>query len=127
MDFLIREGGVEHDAELVLRGEANVADLREAVRALDRDELSSGRNLRLLIDLTELDTTTVSAEDLEQASTAAAERDFYAHPRAVALVAPGDGTHDVAVRWRAHLGGSASRRQVFRDRAAALVWLEQHA
>ena len=127
MDFAIREGGAHHDAELVLSGEASLRDLTAAVRELDRHELSSRRNIRLLIDLTDLDTTTVTEDELERASTAAAERDFYAHPRAVALVAPDDGTYATAIRWRAHLGGSASRRQVFRSRGEALAWLQQQA
>jgi hypothetical protein len=57
-------------------------------------------------------------------SNTVVERDWYHMPSAVAIIAPSDGAHTAALRYRAHLGGSRSNRQVFRSRDEALVWLE---
>jgi hypothetical protein len=79
--------------------------------------------LKMLVDCSALDTSTVSAEDVQRLTEPMVMRDWHFPPLAVALVAPDDRTFEVARAYRAHLGGSRSNRQVFRSRTEAESWL----
>jgi hypothetical protein len=52
-------------------------------------------------------------------------RDWNYPPGAVAIIAPDDQTFGAVQEYRAHLGGAKSNRQLFRNRADAVTWLEE--
>lgn len=81
--------------------------------------------LRMLVDCSALETSTLGAEDVQRLTEPMVMRDWHYPPLAVALIAPDDRTFEVARSYRAHLGGSRSNRQVFRSRAEAETWLAE--
>jgi hypothetical protein len=82
------------------------------------------RGMAILADLTALDTSELRVGDVQSLADLVVERDWYRMPSAVAIIAPNQQTFDVALLYRAHLGGSKSNRRVFKSRAEALAWLE---
>jgi len=116
-----------YDVEVELEGHLSAAELGGLVGGLGRDELLPRRGLLLLADLTGLDASDISDEDLQRLAGDALARDWDTRPRAVAIVAPDDGTFTLAMLYRAHLGGSDSGRRVFRTRAEAIAWLGEVA
>ena len=81
--------------------------------------------LKMLVDCSALDTSSLSAEDVQQLTEPMVMRDWHFPPLAVALIAPDDRTYEAARAYRAHLGGSGSNRQVFRTRPEAEAWLSE--
>ena len=53
-------------------------------------------------------------------------RDWNYRPGFVAIIAPDDQTFGAVQEYRAHLGGARSNQQLFRNRADAVAWLEEH-
>ena len=111
-DLEIRISGVPTLAELELLNAALVADPR--FRA----------GLRILVDVSELDSGGITGEDVETMSAPIVVRDWEYPPSAVAIVASGGANYDIIRLYRAHLGGSKSNRTVFQGREDALAWLE---
>ena len=82
----------------------------------------------MLVDLSALDVSSFTGDEMLVALQPVAAHDWLRPALAVALLAPSDAAFEAATRWRAHLGGSRSRRAVFRSREDALTWLsERHA
>jgi hypothetical protein len=81
--------------------------------------------MAILVDVTGLDTSRLDETQLFVGVGPVVERDAAAPPRAVAIVASDAETFAKAIHYRAHLGGSASRRRVFTDRDEALAWLRE--
>jgi hypothetical protein len=46
-------------------------------------------------------------------------------PAAIASIAPDDNGRRILMSYRAHLGGSKSKREVFGNREEALAWLTE--
>ena len=118
--------GAESDHVTVTgSGTLDAQGLRRIGRALLEDpRLRPG--MTVLVDLAEVDASPLDNEDeLFLAVGPIQERDALAPPRAVAIVAADPATFERAVRYRAHLGGSTSRRRVFASTAEALAWLSE--
>lgn len=60
-------------------------------------------------------------------ATTVLQRDWFHPPRAIAFVVADDDAVREAELWRAQLGGSHSRRKVFRSRDDAEAWLANEA
>ena len=113
------------DVAITIAGELTGTEFRELTGALMGDPRFRA-GLALLVDVTALETAGVSDDALGQLSEPVVERDWQYPPRAVAIVAPADETFRSALSYRAHLGGSKSKRHVVRTREEALAWLEQN-
>jgi len=81
--------------------------------------------MAILVELSALDASGLSAGDIEQISAEIAERDWNFPARAVALVTPGSQTFERVRLAVAHLGGSKSHRRLFATRDEALAWLHE--
>jgi hypothetical protein len=126
---------VEFEVEFV--GGDGPADIEETLtgvptedgfRLLNERVMSDPRfraGLRILVDCSALKTTGLSNEELQGFSEQMAMRDWNYPPAGVAIVAPDDQTFSAVQEYRAHLGGSKSSRQLFRNRADAVAWLEE--
>ena len=125
MEFSIDFGGDPQDVTVTLSG---IGDVREVARC--NDALMSDSRFRpglaILVDCTDLETP-LPFDDQEQAlemmAGTVAARDWVYPPRAIAFVVAGHETEEALTAWRAHQGGSQSRRRVFHSREDALEWL----
>ena len=81
--------------------------------------------LKILVDCSALDTTGLSNQEVQDLSAHMAVRDWEYPPAAVAIIAPNEETFVAVQEYRAHLGGSRSNRQLFRNKADAVAWLEE--
>jgi hypothetical protein len=123
MEFTIESGGDgPQDVSVTFSGVANPEAFgRYNAAASDRPSLAG---MAVLVDLSALDTSQLSDDDLQALSAPMIERDLVHPPLAVAIVASNERTFADAIHHRAHLGGSKSHREVFASREAALVWLD---
>ena len=122
MNYSIEFGGGPQDLTMTLTGSADA----RGIRALVQDLLahpSFRAELLILADLSELDTSTITMEEYETLGDVIGGRDHRYPAKAIAIVAPDQSTFDAAVRHRAYVGGSKSRREVFHNRADATAWL----
>jgi hypothetical protein len=112
------------DIEITLAGDPTPESFVELNKRLTQDPRFRP-GMTILADLAAVDTAELSDGGLQTLAAMVVERDWYHMPSAVAIVAPNEATHDVALSYRAHLGGSKSNRHVFHSRAEAVAWLEQ--
>jgi hypothetical protein len=124
LEFTLVFGGDPQDLTITMRGTVDAAGLKRLNDALVADP-QFRPEMAILVDVTGLDTSRLDEDELFAGVGPAVERDASAPPRAVAIVAPDAATFAKAVHYRAHLGGSASRRRVFMDRDEALAWLRE--
>lgn len=120
IQFLTDGGPV--DAAVTLYGPLTPAGFRELTDALTADPRWRA-GLTLLVDISALDVTAVSDDALAVLAGPVVARDWDFPPRAVAIIAPDDERFRAAQSYRAHVGGSRSRRYVVRTRAEALALL----
>lgn len=110
---------------MTLAGAIDARSIQDLVQDLmAHPEFREG--LLILADLSELDTSSITAEQYESVSHLITGRDHRFPARAIAIVAPAARTFDDAVRHRAYVGGSKSQREVFRTREDATAWLAQN-
>lgn len=109
---------------IVLSGDLTLAGFRELTEALASDPRYRP-GLALLVDISDLAPSEILDDAPESLTGLALARDWDFPPRAVAIIAPDDTTFRGALTYRAHLGGSASKRHVVRTRAEAIRWLEE--
>jgi hypothetical protein len=122
LEFVFVFGGDPQDLTVTLSGTLDARGLWELNQALMADpRLTPG--MRILVDLGDVDASPLDDDELFVGVGPVHERDSMAPPRAVAIIASDPATFDRAVHYRAHLGGSASRRRVFASRADGLAWL----
>jgi hypothetical protein len=123
IEIEFRDGDGPADIEEKLTG----VPTEDGFRLLNERVMSDPRfraGLKILVDCSALTTTGLSNEQLQGFSEHMAVRDWDYPPAGVAIIAPDDQTFDAVQAYRAHLGGSASNRQLFRSRADAVAWLE---
>jgi hypothetical protein len=123
MAYTLAFGGDPQHLTITLSGRADTAGLHR----LNADLIADPRfraGLAILVDVSELDVSDLSPEALAAVVGPVVERDWRAPPLAVAIVAPDLETFETANLYRAHLGGSRSRRQVFSNHEQATEWLE---
>lgn len=122
-EFTFQDGDGPADVEMALRG----LPTAEGFRLMNQRLTSEPRfraGLRMLVDLSELDASGLSSEELQRLSEGVVERDFDYAPSAVAIIAPDEQTFSAVRAYRAHVGGSKSNRHLFGSRAEAIAWLE---
>lgn len=122
MAYTFAFGGDPQHLTIRLSGRADAAGLHR----LNADLIADPRfraGLAILVDVSELDVSELSPEALAEAVGPVVERDWSAQPLAVAIVAPDLETFAKASLYRAYLGGSRSRRQVFSSHEKATEWL----
>lgn len=126
MEFEIAfsDAGRPADVEIALTGVPTAPEFAKLNEHLLGDPRFRA-GLKMLVDCSALDTSPLSAEDVQSLTEPMVMRDWHFPPLAVALVAPDDRTFEVARSYRAHLGGSRSNRQVFRSRTEAEAWLAE--
>ena len=123
-DFAFTDGDGPADIEETLAG----VPTEHGFRLLNETVMSDPRfraGLTILVDCSALDTSGLSSEELQRLSEHMTVRDWDYPPAAVAIIAPNEGTFSTVQEYRAHLGGSKSNRQLFRNRADAVAWLEE--
>jgi hypothetical protein len=76
----------------------------------------------MLVDLSEFENRPVTEAEADFTVNRIAERDWDYPPAAIAVVAGEQAAHEMML-FRARLGGSHSRRQVFTSREDAVTWL----
>ena len=123
-EFTLVFGGSPQDLTITLTGTVDALGLKRLNDALVA-EPQFGPGLTILVDVTRLDTSRLDEDELFTGVGPVVERDSFAPPRAVAIVTSDAETFAKAVHYRAHLGGSSSRRRVFTDRDEALAWLRE--
>jgi hypothetical protein len=124
MNYSLDFGGSPQDLTMTLAGAVEAAAIRAFIEEMmAHPEYRAG--LRILVDLSELDTSTITQEQYEGLSDAISGRDHRFPSKAIAIVAPAARTFEDAVRHRAYVGGSKSGREVFRSRDDATAWLAQ--
>ncbi len=124
MEFSIDFGGDgPQDVTVTFVGVATPAGFVR-YNAAQSAEPRSFAGMLVLVDVSALDTSQLTDDELQALSAPMIEREFEYPPLAVAIVAANESTFAAAIHHRAHLGGSKSRRDVFASREAALVWLE---
>ena len=122
MTFTFAFGGDPQDVTIALSGRADAAGLRRLnAELIDDSRFRAG--VAILVDLSELEAADFTPETLQDATESILERDWRAEPLAVAIVAPAPETFEMAGLFRAHLGGSRSKRGVFTNHAEAVAWL----
>jgi len=124
IEIEFRDGDGPADIEEKLTG----VPTADGFRLLNERVMSDPRfraGLTILVDCSALKTTGLSNEELQGFSEQMAMRDWYYPPAGVAIIAPDDQTFSAVQTYRAHLGGSRSNRQLFRNRADAVAWLEE--
>jgi hypothetical protein len=123
-EIAFSDAGRPADVEIAVTGVPTAAEFAQLNEVLIGDpHFRAG--LKMLVDCSALETSTLSADDVQQLTEPMVMRDWHYPPLAVALVAPDDRTFEAARAYRAHLGGSRSNRQVFRSRAEAEAWLAE--
>ncbi|MDX6472521.1 MAG: hypothetical protein QOK22_1337 [Gaiellaceae bacterium] len=129
-----KDGQVEFEIDFPADGPADlVMQIAGVPTAAAFDELNTRlvsdprfrAGLTILVDVEWLDSADLTDEEVEVLSAPIAVRDWDYLPKAVAIVAPDERTYATMRKYRAHLGGSKSNRQVFTTRQEALAWLEQ--
>jgi len=127
VEFSIEPGDDPVDLEISVTGVPTPGDFRRLMEALE-DDPRAHAGASMLVDVSALDVSVFGDNELMVASTAPVSVRDWMHPAlAVALVAPSDAAFEAATRWRAHLGGTRSRREVFRTREDAVGWLGQQS
>ncbi len=128
MDFVVEAGHPDEaqDLTVTLSGVASLDGFRRLVAVLADDPRAHAEML-LLVDLTDLNMTSLDGEDVEAVALLLGERDWEEPARAVAYVARDPSTVQAATHVRAHLGGTISNRRIFTARAEAVTWLRQHS
>jgi hypothetical protein len=121
MEFAVEFGGEPQDVTVTASGIADVAGLREIVTTVAADERYRA-GLLVLYELSGLDMSGISDDELERVTETVMERDWRSQPRAVALVV-GERAVEITRLGIAHLGGSRSRRRVFTSYDDAVAWL----
>ena len=111
------------DVVIALRGELTPTDFRALVGGLQSDSRFRA-GLTLLVDISALEISDVGEEEIGTLTEAVLMRDWEYPPRAVAIIAPDEPRFKAARAYRAHLGGSTSKRHVVASRAEAVAWLE---
>jgi hypothetical protein len=124
MSFELAFGGDPEDLTITLSGRADSAGLEQLNAALQADPRFKP-GLAILVDVSRLDASGLTQASLIDASELVLLRDWSARPLAVAIVAPDPATFATAAHYRAHLGGTRSRRRVFADATDADAWLRQ--
>jgi hypothetical protein len=120
--YSLEFGGDAQDLTMTLVGEVDAPGIQGLIHDLmAHPEFREG--LRILVDLSELDTSSITAEQYESVSHVITGRDHRFPAQAIAIVAPAARTFEDAVRHRAYVGGSKSQREVFRTREDATAWL----
>jgi hypothetical protein len=112
------------DLTITLAGVASSSGMEALVRDLTSEPRFRG-GLTILVDLSALNTSGLSAEEMRAMADSVSGRDWEFPAAAIALVAPSARTFDDAMLYRAHVGGSKSGREVFRSREEALAWLRE--
>ena len=123
-DFAFTHDDGPADIEETLAGVPTEDDFRLLSETLMSDPRFRA-GLKILVDCSALDTTGLSNEEVQGLSAHMAARDWEYPPAAVAIIAPNEETFVAVQEYRAHLGGSRSNRQLFRNRADAVAWLEE--
>jgi hypothetical protein len=124
MNYSLDFGGSPQDLTMTLAGAVDAPSIRTFIEEMmAHPEYRAG--MRILVDLSELDTSTITQEQYEGLGDAISGRDHRFPSKAIAIVAPGGRTYDDAVRHRAYVGGSRSGREVFHSRVDATAWLAQ--
>ncbi|HKT45219.1 MAG TPA: STAS/SEC14 domain-containing protein [Gaiellaceae bacterium] len=124
MNYSLEFGGNPEDLAITLSGVVDPRGIRAFVEDLvARPEYRAG--MLILVDISELDTSSISVEEYETVSDVIAGRDHRFPARAIAIVAPSGRTYDDAMQHRAYVGGSKSGREVFRSRDDATAWLAE--
>jgi len=123
-EIAFSDAGGPADLEIAVTGVPTAPEFVELNEQLLRDPRFRA-GLKMLVDCSALETSTLSSEDVQLLTEPMVKRDWHYPPLAVAIVAPDDPTFEVARSYRAHLGGSRSNRQVFRTRADAEAWLAE--
>lgn len=122
MNYSLEFGGDPQDLTMTLTGDLDTRGIRALVEELlTHPEFRAG--MLILVDLSDLDTSSMSVEEYETLIDVIATRDDLIPARATAIVAPAGRTYDDAMQHRAYVGGSKSGREVFEDRADATAWL----
>jgi hypothetical protein len=124
MSFELAFGGDPEDLTITLSGRADSAGLEQLDAALRADPRFKP-GLAILVDVSKLDASGLTQESLVDASELVLLRDWAARPLAVAIVAPDPATFATAAHYRAHLGGTRSRRRVFTNVTEASAWLRE--
>lgn len=124
MTFTLSFGGDPQDLTITLTGHADRVGLHRLNAELSADPRYQP-GLAVLVDASDLDTSHLTDEALADAAGLIVERDWQTEPLAIAILAPNAETFATAARYRAHLGGSRSRRQVFSNEPDALAWLRE--
>ena len=112
------------DIEMSVSGVPTLADLERFNDALVSDPRFRA-GLTMLVDVAGLESDGISTDELQTLSTPQVMRDWQYPPAAVAIVTPGGPSYDHLQRYRAHTGGSKSKRRVFSSRDEAIAWLEE--
>ncbi|MDE3024018.1 MAG: hypothetical protein KGI93_00455 [Acidobacteriota bacterium] len=123
MKYSIELGGEPQDLTVTLSGALDGGSLRALVTDLTAHP-GYRAGMLVLVDLSDLDTSSISMEQYESVSDLISGRDHRFPAKAIAIVAPDARTFDDALQHRAYVGGSKSGREVFRSREAATAWLE---
>lgn len=126
LEFSFTFGGDPEDMTVAIAGALDAAELERLNRALISDPRFRP-GMRILVDLTGLDTSHLDNDELFFGAESTSARDALAQPLAVAIVAADPAAFEQAVRYRAHLGGTASRRRVFATHSEARDWLGEQA
>jgi hypothetical protein len=121
-EIAFSDAGGPADVEIGVSGVPTAAEFAKLNEQLLGDRRFRA-GLKMLVDCSALDTSPLSAEDVQELTEPMVMRDWHYPPLAVAIVAPDDRTFESARAYRAHLGGSRSNRHVFRTRAEAEAWL----
>jgi hypothetical protein len=124
MTFTLTFGGDPQDLTITLSGYADRVGLHRLNAELSADPRFLP-GLAVLVDASALDTSHLTDEALADAAGLIVERDWETQPLAIAILAPDADTFATAARYRAHLGGSRSRREVFSNDVEAAAWLRE--
>jgi hypothetical protein len=122
MEFEITftNGAGPPDNEMAISGVPTLGGLRLLNEQLISD-LRFRAGLTLLVDLSALDTSALSADEVQRLSEPMVERDWFYATAASAIIAPAESTYNAARAYWAYLGGSMSNRQIFRSKAEAVA------
>src|SRR6266481_1191815 len=97
MNYALDFGGDPQDLTMTLAGELDVPGLQAFIQDLIV-HADYREGLLILVDISELDTSSFSEEEYESVSDAIAGRDFRYPAKAIAIVAPDAGAFDLARR-----------------------------
>ena len=124
MNYSLEFGGDPQDLTMRLSGALDPLSIRAfVVDLMAHPDYRPG--MRIMVDLSDLDTSSITEEEYERVSDVISDRDHRFPAKAIAIVAPTERAFDDATRHRAYVGGSKSGREVFRSREEAAAWLAQ--